>query len=92
MKTICPPAAPGLFRSDRSGVFFNHLRQVALTAVMLAVVVVLATACSSTDAGFNARLISPIPANPQDSSSEDDVSYPPSRGTVLSNSDFLGGA
>jgi hypothetical protein len=36
MKTICPPAAPRLFRSDRSGVFFNHLRQVGLTAVTLA--------------------------------------------------------
>jgi hypothetical protein len=43
MKTICPPAAARLFRSDRSGAFFNHLRQVALTAVMFAVVVMLAT-------------------------------------------------
>jgi len=42
MKTICPPAVARLFRSDRSGAFFNHLRQVALTAVMLAVVVMLA--------------------------------------------------
>ena len=38
-----PPRDHKLFKRHCSGAFFNHLRQVALTAVMLAVVVMLAT-------------------------------------------------
>jgi len=46
---------------------------------MLAVAVVLATGCSSTGAGFNAGLTSPIPNNQQATNSEDDSLYQPSR-------------
>jgi hypothetical protein len=46
---------------------------------MLAVAVVLATGCSSTGAGFNAGLISPIPNNQQATNSEDDNWYQPSQ-------------
>jgi hypothetical protein len=43
--------------------FLDHIRRPALPAVMLAVAVVLAAGCSSTGAGFNARLISPMSNN-----------------------------
>jgi len=39
---------------------------------MLAVAVVLATGCSSTGAGFNARLISPLASDSQATNFEDD--------------------
>ena len=46
---------------------------------MLAVAVVLATGCSSTGAGFNARLISPLAFESQATNFEDDNWYQPSR-------------
>jgi hypothetical protein len=55
-----------------------HIMRAALPAVMVAVAVVLASGCSSTGAGFNARLISPMPNNQQATNSEDDR-YQPSR-------------
>jgi hypothetical protein len=51
--------------------FWTTSGRAALPAVMLAVAVVLATGCSSTGAGFNARLISPMPNNQQATNSED---------------------
>jgi hypothetical protein len=61
-----------------SGAFLDHIMRAALPGVMLAVAVVLATGCSSTGVGFNARLISPMPNNQQATNSEDDR-YQPSR-------------
>jgi hypothetical protein len=60
-----------LLRSHCSGAFLHHIRRPALPAVMLAVAVVLAAVCSSTGAGYNARLISPMPNNQQATNSED---------------------
>jgi hypothetical protein len=86
--TACPAgnAPPGnarLFRSHCSGAFLDHIRRAALPAVMLAVAVVLATGCSSTGPGFNARLISPMPNNQQATNSEDDNWYQPARNPGL---------
>jgi len=88
VKTACPPGNARLLRSHCSGAFLVHIRRAALSAVMLAVAVVLATGCFSTGPGFNARLISPIPTNPQASNSEDDGSYQPARSPAFS--DFFG--
>ena len=76
--TACPPGNARLLRSHCSGALWDHIRRAALAAVMLAVAVVLAAGCSSTGAGFNARLISPMPNNQQATNSEDDR-YQPSR-------------
>ena len=69
-QTTCPPGDPRLLRSHCSGAFFDQSRRAALPAVMLAAAVVLATGCSSTGAGYNTRLISPIPTNQQRLNSE----------------------
>jgi hypothetical protein len=74
--TACPPGNARLLRSYCSGPCLDHIRRAALPAVMLAVGVVLATGCSSTGAGFNARLISPVSNNQQATNSEDDRYQP----------------
>ena len=80
VNTPCPPYPPSLLRrSHRSRAVLNHLRRAPLPAVMLAVAVVLATGCSSTGAGFNARLISPLPSDSQATTSEDGNWYQPSQ-------------
>ena len=79
VNTTCHSGNARLLRSHCSGAFLDHIRRVALPAVMLAVAVVLATGCSSTGAGFNAGLTSPIPNNQQATNSEDDSLYQPSR-------------
>jgi hypothetical protein len=92
LKPPCFLGNPRLLGSNRAGAFLHHIRWAALPAVMLAVVVLLATGCSSTGAGFNARLISPIPTDLRTPNSEDDGSYPPARSPALSDFGFLGGA
>jgi hypothetical protein len=62
-----------------SRAFWDHIRRAALLAVALGTTVVLATGCSSTGTGFNARLISPVPNNQQAANSEADNWYQPSR-------------
>src|ERR1700688_1125798 len=61
------------------GVCVKQIERAALLAVALGATVVLATGCSSTGTGFDARLISPIPSNQQTANSENDNWYQPSR-------------
>jgi hypothetical protein len=62
-----------------AGVFAKHIERDALLAVALGATVVLATGCSSTGAGLDARLITPVPNNQQATNSGDDNWYQPSR-------------
>ena len=57
----------------------KHIERAGLLAVALGATVVLATGCSSTGTGFDARLISPLPNNQQATNSEDDNWYQSSR-------------
>ena len=79
VKTARPSSSGTLLPNHCFGVFGKHLERAALQAVALGATVVLATGCSSTGAGYNARLISPIPNNQQATNSEDDNWYQPSR-------------
>src|SRR5258707_5122163 len=79
VKTACPSSSGTLFPAHCFGVFVRHIERAGLLAVALGATVVLATGCSSTGTGFDARLISPLPNNQQATNSEDDSWYQPSR-------------
>ena len=85
----CPIHA-SLISSHCSGAFWDPIRRAALLAVALGTTVVLATGCSSTGTGINARLISPVPTNQQAANFEDDTWYRPSLSPGF-DSDLFGG-
>jgi hypothetical protein len=76
--------------SHCSGAWWDHIRRAALLAVALGTTVVLATGCSSTGTGMNARLISPVPTNQQAANFEDDNWYQQSLSPGF-DSDLFGG-
>jgi hypothetical protein len=78
-----------LFTDHCSGAFVNEIKRSVFLIIMLSVIVVLATGCSSTGTGSDARLISPIPSDQQNANSEDDSQYQPARSPAFS--DFFGG-
>jgi len=78
VNTKCPIHA-SMISGHCSRAFWDHIRRAALLAVALGTTVVLATGCSPTGTGFNARLISPVPNNQQAANSEADNWYQPSR-------------
>jgi len=87
VKTACP-SINGTVRSEhRSGVFLKHIQRAGLLAVALGAIVVLATGCSSTDTGFGARLIDPVPNSHSAMNSDDGSSHRPLRSPGF-NSDF----
>jgi hypothetical protein len=89
--TLIRPSSSGSLLTDHcSGALVNQIERAALLAVVLGAAVVLATGCSSTDTGFNARLISPVLNNQQARNSEDDNWYQPSRSSGF-DSDLFGG-
>ena len=90
VKTACPPSSGILLPDHCFGVFAKHIERAALLAVALGATVVLATGCSSTGTGFNARLISPVSNNQQATNSEDDNWYQPSRSPGF-DPDLFGG-
>jgi hypothetical protein len=79
VKTARPSSSGTLLPDHCFGVFGKHIERAALLAVALGATVVLATGCSSTGTGFDARLISPVPNNQQDTNSGNDNWYQPSR-------------
>jgi hypothetical protein len=89
VKTACPPSSGTLLPDHCFGVFAKHIERAALLAVALGATVVLATGCSSTGTGFNARLISPVSNNQQATNSEEDNWYQPSRSPGF-DSDLFG--
>ena len=76
--------------SHCSGAWWDHIRRAALLAVALGTTVVLATGCSPTGTGINARLISPVPTNQQAANFEDDNWYQQSLSPGF-DSDLFGG-
>jgi hypothetical protein len=90
VKTARPSSSGTLLPDHCFGVFGKHIERAALLAVALGATVVLATGCSSTGTGFNARLISPVPSNPQPTHFDDDNWYQPSRSAGF-DSDLFGG-
>ena len=84
------PSSSGRLLSEHCSGILEHIRKAKLLAVALGVIVVLATGCSSTGTGSNARLISPVPTNQQASNSEDDSWYQPSRSPGF-DPDLFGG-
>ena len=89
VKTPCPMHASRI-SSHCSGAWWDHIRRAALLAVALGTTVVLATGCSSTGTGMNARLISPAPTNQQAANFEDGNWYQPSLSPGF-DSDLFGG-
>ena len=78
VNTKCPIHA-SMISGHCSRAFWDHIRRAALLTLTLGTTVVLATGCSSTGTGINARLISPVPNNQQAANSEADNWYQPSR-------------
>jgi hypothetical protein len=79
VKTGRPSSSGTLLPDHCFGVCGKHIERTALLAVALGTTVVLATGCSSTGAGLDARLITPVPNNQQATNSGDDNWYQPSR-------------
>jgi hypothetical protein len=90
VKTARRSSSDTLLPDHCFGVFGKHIERAALLAVALGATVVLATGCFSTGAGYNARLISPVPNNQQATNSEDDNWYQPSRSPGF-DPDLFGG-
>ena len=78
-----------LLTGRRSGAFVNEIKRSVFLIVILSLIVVLATGCSTTGTGSNTRLISPIPTNHPDANSEDDGVYQPVRSPAFN--DLFGG-
>ena len=88
VKSAYRSSGGSLLTDHCSGAFLNEIKRCALLTVMLGIIVVLVTGCSSTGTGFNARLISPIPINQQDANAEDDEMHQPVGSPAFS--DLLG--
>ena len=88
VKSAYRSSGGSLLTDHCSGAFLNEIKRCALLTVMLGIIVVLVTGCSSTGTGFNARLISPISINQQDANAEDDETQQPTGSPAFS--DFLG--
>ena len=79
----------GNLLTDRcSGAFVSEIKRSAFLVIILSVIIVLATGCSSTGIGYNARLISLIPTKQQDANFEHEGGYQPVRSPAFS--DFFG--
>ena len=89
LKTAYRSSTGSLLTDHWSGVFLNHIRRAPLLTVVLGMIVVVATSCSSTGNGFNTRLVSPVSAAQQASDLEDEGGYEPARSPAFS--DLFGG-
>ena len=91
VKSAYRSSGGSLLTDHCSGAFLNEIKRCALLTVMLGIIVVLVTGCSSTGTGgtgLNARLISPISIIQQDANAEDDETQQPAGSPAFS--DFLG--
>ena len=88
VKSAYRSSGGSLLTDHCSGAFLNEIKRCALLTVMLGIIVVLVTGCSSTGTGFSARLISPISINQQDANAEGDETQQPAGSPAFS--DFLG--
>lgn len=75
-----PPSSIGSLRAGYcSRVLLHYVGRAELLAVVLGVTVALATGCSSTGTGMNARLVSPVLTTQRNSDPQDDGWYQPPR-------------
>jgi hypothetical protein len=88
VKSAYRSSGGSLLTDHCSGAFLKEIKRCALLTVMLGIIVVLVTGCSSAGTGFNASLISPIPINQQDANAEDDEMHQPAGSPAFS--DLLG--
>ena len=88
VKSAYRSSGGSLLTDHCSGALLNEIKRCALLTVMLGIIVVLITGCSSTGTGFNARLVSPISINQQDANAEDNETHQPAGSPAFS--DFLG--
>ena len=79
VRTAGPSSKATLLPDHCAGLFAKQIGRAALLAVALGATVVLATGCSSTGTGFDAKLIGPIPSNQQVANFENDNWYQPSQ-------------
>jgi hypothetical protein len=79
VRTTCLSSRATLVPDHCAGLSRRKSNELRLLAVALGATVVLATGCSSTGAGFDARLIGPVPSNRQVANSENDNWYQPPR-------------
>src|SRR5580704_1377333 len=70
VRTAGPSSRATLLPDHCAGLFAKQIERAALLAGALGATVVLATGCSSTGTGFDARLINSIPSNQQVANSE----------------------
>jgi Trk-type K+ transport system membrane component len=84
------PIHASLISSHYDRAFWDHIRRAALLTAALGTTVVLATSCSSTRTGMNARLISPVPTSQQAANFEEENWYQPSLSPGF-DSDLFGG-
>ena len=88
IKVVCPSSSGSLLAGHCSGAFLSEITRAVLLTIVLGMTVVLATGCSSTGAGFSAKLISPMPTNQQASNSEGEGSHQPAESPAFS--DYFG--
>jgi hypothetical protein len=68
-----------------SGAFLDRIARSAVLAIVLGVTVMLATGCSATGNGFNARIISPVTTNQKTPDPEENDWYQPERSPAFSD-------
>jgi hypothetical protein len=68
-----------------SGAFVNEVKRSAFLVIILSVIVVLATGCSSTGTGSNVRLITVVPTKQREAHSENDGEYQPVRSPAFND-------
>jgi hypothetical protein len=85
VKTNYRSSGGNLLSHRCSGAFVNEIKRSAFLVIILSVIIVLATGCSTTGIGYNARLIDLVPTTQRDANSKDDSWYQPVRSPAFSD-------
>jgi len=78
----------GLLTNHRSGFFSDEISRAAILTIVLGIIAVLATSCTSTAGGFSTRLITPVANDHSPADAVNNDSYQPARSPAFS--DLLG--
>jgi hypothetical protein len=84
-KTRYRSSSGSLLTCRCTGAFMDEVKRSAFLIVILSVIVVLATGCSTIGTRSSARLTSLIPPSQQNVNSEDDSGYQPVRSSAFSD-------
>jgi len=85
VKTAHRSSGGSLLTGPCSGAFVDDVKRSAFLVIILSVIVVLATGCSSTGTGANVRLLTSVPINQREANSADDGTYQPARSPGFSD-------